>query len=78
MSLEPKKSHTRHLLKSVTWRVVGTLDTILLGWLISGDIRVGATIGGFEVVTKMVLYYLHERAWYRWGSIGRTKPEQPK
>lgn len=77
MTLEPKKSHARHLAKAITWRVVGTLDTILLGWLISGDVRVGATIGGFEVITKMVLYYLHERAWYKWGALGRAKNEQP-
>ncbi len=59
----------RHLAKSITWRVVGTLDTFLLGWLISGDIKVGAAIGGFEIITKMVLYYFHERLWYKfkWG-----------
>jgi uncharacterized membrane protein len=43
---------------------VGTLDTILLGWLVSGDASVGLAIGSLEMVTKMVLYYVHERAWY--------------
>ncbi len=59
----------RHLAKSITWRVVGTLDTFLLGWLISGDVKVGMAIGGFEVITKMILYYFHERLWYKfkWG-----------
>ena len=52
------------MLKTVTWRIVGTLDTILLGWLVSGDPKIGLTIGSFELITKMVLYYLHERAWY--------------
>jgi uncharacterized membrane protein len=55
----------RHILKTVTWRVVGTIDTMLLGWLVSGDPMVGITIGSFEVVTKMILYFLHERAWYK-------------
>ena len=57
----------RHLLKTITWRIVGTLDTMLLGWLISGDWLIGVKVGGVEVVTKMVLYYFHERAWYRAG-----------
>ena len=59
----------RHLAKSITWRMIGTLDTFLLGWLISGDVKVGAAIGGLEIITKMILYYFHERLWYRfkWG-----------
>ena len=59
----------RHLAKAFTWRVVGTIDTFLLGWLVSGDITIGAAIGGLEIVTKMVLYYFHERVWYlfEWG-----------
>jgi uncharacterized membrane protein len=61
---EIKIDRVRHILKAITWRIVGTLDTILLGWLISGDPTVGLSIGGLELVTKMVLYYLHERAWY--------------
>ncbi len=64
----------RHLAKAITWRIVGTLDTILLGWLISGDFKVGASIGLLELLTKMVLYYVHERAWYR-SDFGVDKPE---
>lgn len=60
-----RNSRTRHLIKTITWRMIGTLDTILLSWLISGNAVTGLTIGAFEVVTKMVLYYLHERVWYR-------------
>ena len=60
-----KVSYRRHLLKTLTWRIVGTIDTMLLGWLVSGDPMVGVTIGSFEVVTKMVLYFLHERIWYK-------------
>lgn len=55
----------RHLAKTVTWRVIGTIDTMLLAWLISGDPMTGLKVGGIEVVTKMILYYLHERAWYK-------------
>lgn len=58
-------SHLRHLLKATTWRVLGTLDTILLSWLITGNAMTGLKIGVSEVLTKMLLYYLHERVWFR-------------
>lgn len=61
--MKRKVSYKRHLAKTITWRLVGTLDTILLSWLITGDPFTGLKIGLFEVVTKMVLYYLHERIW---------------
>ena len=69
--MDARQSRIRHLAKTVTWRLVGTVDTILLGWLVSGDATVGLTIGGLEMVTKMILYYLHERAWFRYGRLGR-------
>lgn len=58
-------SKKRHLAKTVTWRLIGTIDTMLLAWIISGDPMTGLKIGAAEVVTKMVLYYFHERTWYR-------------
>ncbi len=72
---KPKLSKKRHLLKTISWRAIGTLDTLLLGWLISGDLSVGAAIGGAELVTKMVLYYIHERAWYN-CSFGVERKDQ--
>ena len=55
----------RHLLKTLTWRIIGTIDTMLLGWLVSGDPMIGIAIGSFEIITKMILYFLHERLWYK-------------
>jgi len=63
----------RHLAKTITWRIVGTLDTMVLSSLITGSVKIGLAIGGTEVVTKMVLNFLHERAWYKWGKIGRDE-----
>ena len=60
----------RHIVKTITWRIVGTLDTFLLSWLITGSIKIGAAIGGIEIITKMILYYFHERAWYRFSRFG--------
>jgi adenylylsulfate kinase len=62
----------RHILKSVTWRLVGTIDTVVLSWLITGNLEVGLKIGGVEVITKMILYYFHERLWYKYIRLGRN------
>lgn len=56
----------RHILKTISWRIIGTIDTMLLAWLISGDPMIGLKVGGIEVVTKMVLYYVHERIWHKY------------
>lgn len=63
--MKPELSHKRHILKTITWRIVGTIDTIILGWIISGDPNIGLSVGGAELFTKMFLYYLHERIWYK-------------
>lgn len=66
-------SHKRHLAKTVTWRIVGTLDTIILSWIISGSPFTGLKIGVAEVVTKMGLYYLHERIWFKTRFVNSNK-----
>lgn len=66
-------SYKRHILKTITWRIVGTIDTMILSALITGSIKVGMAIGGVEVITKMVLYYLHERVWYKYSDFGLEK-----
>ena len=55
----------RHLAKTITWRIVGTIDTMLIGWLITGSPITGLKIGGIELITKMILYFLHERIWFK-------------
>ena len=69
------QSRRRHLAKTITWRLIGTVDTILIGWVITGDPWIGVQVGGVEMVTKMVLYYFHERAWFRYGKLGRENNE---
>ena len=53
----------RSLLKTVSWRIVGTLDTITISYVITGEVRSALSIGGIEVFSKMILYYFHERLW---------------
>lgn len=59
----------RSVVKSLSWRTIGTLDTILISWLITGKLDLAFSIGGIELVTKMVLYFFHERIWnsIKWG-----------
>jgi uncharacterized membrane protein len=65
------QSVKRHIAKTITWRIVGTIDTMLLGWIVSGDIKIGLSVGGLELLTKMGLYYVHERVWYK-SNFGLT------
>lgn len=57
------ESRRRSLIKMSTWRVLASLDTMVLAWIFTGNIRTAISIGGFEIITKLVLYYFHERAW---------------
>lgn len=52
--------------KAVTWRIVGTIDTIMISYFLTGKVVVALSIGGFEVFSKMFLYFLHEKAWTKW------------
>ena len=66
-------SYKRHIAKTISWRIIGTLDTVLLSGIITGSWTTGLTIGGVEVFTKMVLYFFHERAWYKFSKLGINK-----
>jgi uncharacterized membrane protein len=63
-------SKKRHLAKTLTWRVLATTDTFIIAWIITGTISFAASIASIEVLTKMVLYYWHERAWYKYSRFG--------
>lgn len=60
-----ENSKVRHIVKAITWRVVGTIDTMVLAWIITGSPLAGFKIGMFEFLTKTIFYYIHERVWYR-------------
>jgi cytidyltransferase-like protein len=73
-------SKKRHFAKALTWRFLGTTDTIVLASLLTGSFSLGATIGILETLTKTILYYLHERAWYRldFGLFSRSPGDDLK
>ena len=60
-----KVTKLRSILKAISWRIIGTLDTMALGWVITGNPIMGLKIGALELFTKFILYYLHERIWLR-------------
>ena len=62
----------RSVVKAISWRTVGTIDTIIVSYFITGNLVMAASIGSIEVVTKMALYYFHERAWNKL-SFGKVK-----
>jgi len=64
-----REAHRRSLTKAITWRVTGSVDTFLISWLVTGNAVLAGTISAIEIVTKIFLYYLHERVWgkIRWG-----------
>lgn len=63
------ESPKRSIAKTISWRAIGTLDTILISWIVTGTLSLAFSIGIIELVTKMVLYFFHERIWntINWG-----------
>lgn len=59
------KISKRHLAKTISWRTIGTLDTVLISYFVTGEISYGLKIGAFEIISKMLLYYFHERLWFK-------------
>lgn len=63
------ESNYRSMVKALSWRILGTLDTILISWIISGNLNIAFSIGSIELITKTFIYYFHERLWnkIKWG-----------
>ncbi|MDD4855062.1 MAG: DUF2061 domain-containing protein [Sulfuricurvum sp.] len=67
-----RDKHYRSVLKAVSWRTVGTIDTMVIAFFITGNLIWALSIGSIEVFTKIVLYYFHERIWDT-TNFGRIK-----
>ncbi len=59
----------RSVAKAISWRVIGTLDTLLISYVLTGKVALAASIASIDFVTKMFLYFFHERFWNKinWG-----------
>ena len=69
------EKHYRSLAKAISWRATGTIDTILISYVITGHAKWALSIGFVELFTKVFLYYLHERIWNRL-SFGKIKARE--
>lgn len=69
VSAVPQENIKRSIVKTISWRVIGTLATVTISYIITGTLALAFSIGGIELVSKMVLYFFHERAWnnLKWG-----------
>lgn len=68
-----KVTHRRSVAKAISWRILGSIDTFVIGYVVTGEAKLGAFIAGTEMITKVFLYYFHERGWGRikWGLYPR-------
>lgn len=65
IGLSKKRGQKISLYKTISWRIIGTIDTMIISYIMTGKLDVAMSIGGIEVVSKMILYYAHERAWLK-------------
>ena len=65
------EKHYRSLIKAFSWRLTGSIDTLIISFLITRQLKWAFTISGVELFTKIFLYYVHERIWHKitWGKI---------
>jgi uncharacterized membrane protein len=60
-----RESTLRSLLKAITYRITGTITTALVTLMVTGELAVALAVGSIEPFIKLVVYFLHERAWQR-------------
>ncbi len=68
-----KDSNAKSLLKSISWRIVGTIDTIIISYFVTGEFVMAISIGSVEVFSKIILFYFHERIW---ESVPKVKEDE--
>jgi uncharacterized membrane protein len=65
-------SYKRHILKTISYRIISTTIGIGVVWGVSGSLKVGTAFGIAELVYKPIQYYIHERVWYKFIKYGLT------
>jgi len=69
-------TRTRHIAKTLSWRILATTDTFIITYFLSSyfgieqAVAVAGSVATLEVITKMFLYYFHERVWYKYIKLG--------
>lgn len=77
MFLRAPEAHSRSIVKAVSWRALGSVDTFVISYFVTGRLVFAASIASVETFTKICLYYFHERAWARvpWGRADKLEPK---
>jgi uncharacterized membrane protein len=75
MFLRAPEAHSRSFVKAVSWRILGSIDTFVISYFITGKLVFAASIASVETFTKIMLFYFHEQAWARvpWGRGDKVK-----
>ena len=70
-----KETHLRSFFKGMTWRIIATLTTMVLVFIFTGNFVLTLGVGFFEIISKLIFYYFHERIWnrIRWGKYRKKK-----
>ena len=68
-----REKHSRSVAKSITWRVLATLTTMIIVFIFTGNLAASFGVGVIQAIANTILYYFHERAWNKieWGVIKR-------
>jgi uncharacterized membrane protein len=68
------ETNLRSIAKAISWRITGTIDTFVVSFLITGELLIAGSIASIEIMTKIVLFWLHERAWnkIKWGRYTKS------
>jgi len=63
----------RHILKTFSYRIFGTIVTVTTAYSLGASIELSSLLGVGELMLKPVVYFFHERIWYKWIRIGSKK-----
>jgi uncharacterized membrane protein len=80
MFLRAPETHSRSFVKAVSWRILGSIDTFVISYFVTGRLVFAASIASVETFTKICLYYFHEQAWARvpWGRADQQLVQHPE
>lgn len=79
MFLRAPEAHSRSFIKAVSWRILGSIDTFVISYFVTGKLVFAASIASVETFTKIILFYGHERAWgmVPWGRADKAVDAKP-
>jgi len=68
------ETHSRSVVKGISWRLIATVVTTFVVYIYSGELTVAAIVGSIDAVAKIILFWGHERIWQQihWGRISPT------